>query len=447
MNIKLNFTGKNKLNNEEFIEFYDRLWKEVPHKCLKNIPTQSEIQKRKTKFSSFYNNSEPYSIDNEVWDYYPCNRRYLVSSEGRIKYNFEADVYQLVKQGDYYKSRPGYLVLTQVNLSQRVYNFVAITFLGKIEGDGYDVHHINNNGYDCSTKNLILLTRIQHEVIHLDKHLSKEDLINYLNEREQEETIKKHLVMYKLNYLKIESSGFWKNSMCPHILPKNEAIKNLIMCSYEKEFRNLFESEKELLHPLFAHLNSSQALCFNLFYPLVISNRLSLIDSSVSKEAKAFFEYVEDNSFEKTPNRKEKTNFDFFINDKGNKYFFEIKYTERHFEPVKADYKHDKKYKAYYRDQVKKIANEEISEEEFFDLYQIWRNVCHSDTGKVYFVLPKNRVSLIESVNSVIKKCKKEYQNFINILFIEDLIQTFLKNDDRKLQKHFQEFFDKYLRY
>ena len=441
----MNFTGKNKLNDEEFIKFYDRLWEELPHKVLKNEPTQSEIQKRKKEFSDFYNNPSPYSIDGEIWDYYPCNRRYLVSSEGRIKYNFGDKLYQLIEQDDYSKNKPGYLVLKQVNLSQKVYNFVAITFLGKIEGDGYEVHHINNNGYDCSTKNLILLTQIQHEIVHLEKHLSKAELINYLKEREQEEAIKKHLSRYKLNYLKIEDSGSWNNTMRPHILPENEKIKNLIMCSYEKEFKSLFEKEKEFFHPYFAHLNSSQALCFNLFYPLVIKNCLSLIHSSISKDAKAFFEYVEDDSFEKASNRKEKTNFDFFINDKGNKYFFEIKYTERQFEPEDADSKHDKKYKAYYMEQVRKIANEEITEEEFFKSYQIWRNVCHSDTGKVFFVLPKTRVSLIESVNCVIKKCKNEYQKSINILFIEDLVQIFLKIEDSKFQKHFQEFFGKYL--
>ena len=47
-----------------------------------------------------------------------------------------------------------------------MYQLVAYTFLGKIDGDGYHVHHITNDGYYNTTDNLILLTQEEHSYVH-----------------------------------------------------------------------------------------------------------------------------------------------------------------------------------------------------------------------------------------------------------------------------------------
>ena len=47
-----------------------------------------------------------------------------------------------------------------------VYNFVAYTFLGKKENDGFHVHHITNDGYYNTEENLVLLTKDEHSYIH-----------------------------------------------------------------------------------------------------------------------------------------------------------------------------------------------------------------------------------------------------------------------------------------
>ena len=47
-----------------------------------------------------------------------------------------------------------------------VYKLIAMGFLGKQIGDGYDVHHKINDGYNCRPENLILLTREQHNKVH-----------------------------------------------------------------------------------------------------------------------------------------------------------------------------------------------------------------------------------------------------------------------------------------
>lgn len=54
-------------------------------------------------------------------------------------------------------------------------------FLGKTIGDGFDVHHTYNDGYNCRPENLILLTRAQHNAVHLQKKFDNEQgLIEFL---------------------------------------------------------------------------------------------------------------------------------------------------------------------------------------------------------------------------------------------------------------------------
>lgn len=444
-----NFIGLNKLTDEEFIKYYDELWNKTPHYTI-NWPSDERIKERKLRGQVIYNSDEAL-LKNEAWLPFPDNKDYEISSFGRIKYKGK-----FIKQNDKDENRPGYLVLApenvngRINRTREVYTFVAMTFLGKVEGDGLHVHHIDNNGYDCSTSNLILLTKRQHKAVHLDKHLNKIELVHFLADSYCEDRIKNHLSNYKLNTLNITECGTWKNDKrYSHVLPEELKVKNLISISYKNEFESFYKEIEPKLHMYFSHLTSSQALCFNLFYPLCIENKLSVINKSISSEAKFEFEHVEKNSFEQTSKDKEKTNFDFYIEDNEHKYFFEIKYTEQAFgseSDVKNNDKHDQKYKKYYMQQVKKIANIGISEKEFFDNYQIWRNICHADIGNLYFVFLNSRNSLKEEVEMVKSKCKHTYKDKIRILYIEDIVKNALKIKDERINSHYKEFYEKYLK-
>lgn len=449
----MNFTTKAKLSDEEFMNFYDRLWEETPH-FNSNWPSQEQISENRKKGINVYNNPQPENLPNENWKELPGNKKYLISSKGRIKFEVSKDNYKLIEQADKYENRPGYLVLKpqenfknlRINKTTEVYTFVAMAFLGKEEGDGLQVHHIHNNGYDCSTEELILLTVRQHKAVHLDQKLNQFELVEFLKDKYNEDRIKNHLANYKLNKLGIEECGVFKrnNKKYSHILPEDKKEENLILDVYKDNFLLLFKEKAKSLHKDFAHLNSSQALCFNLFNPLITEHKLSIIDSEISEIARGDFEHLENNSFE----LKEKTNFDFFINDNNRKYFFELKYTEQSFGYIPSiDKGHDDKYHEFYKAQLNKISKEEISEKEFFDHYQIWRNVCHSDIGKVFFVFLSTRSTLEHEVNAVIKKCKPEYQKKIEIKHIEEIVRSCLKlRGDDKFHKHYEEFYEKYLK-
>ena len=457
MEIQMNFTGKKFLNDEEFIKYYDQLWKETPHYSL-NWPSPEQIAQNKVEGLNIVNLPASTELENEQWEKLPDNPKYLVSTRGRIKYEVSKKNFQIIHQDDKYDKRPGYLVLKpqpeyanlRINKTKEVYTLVAKTFLGKTDGDGFQVHHIHNNGYDCSTEELILLTVRQHKAVHLDYHMSVTELVKFLNNCYDEERIKNHLANYKLNKLGIIDCGVWKrnNKKYCHILPEGDKERNLILDYYEKDFLSLFNEQQSSLHTDFSHLNSSQALCFNLFRPLEKNHRLSIIDSSITKDAMAEFEHVEKDSFEKSKNLRDKTNFDFFVSDNEKKYFFEIKYTEQGFGSVPfIDETHHKKYEDYYQNQLSKIAQESISEKDFFDKYQLWRNVCHADSGIVYFVFLKTRHSLKTEVEEIKRKCKPIYQEHIRFIYIEDIVQSCLKiKDDERFHNHYEEFFEKYLR-
>ena len=55
--MQINFTGKNQLTNDEFIDFYDELWKRTPHYTI-NWPSNDEISRMKTDGSKIYNSDD-----------------------------------------------------------------------------------------------------------------------------------------------------------------------------------------------------------------------------------------------------------------------------------------------------------------------------------------------------------------------------------------------------
>lgn len=174
----VNFIGKNTLTDEEFLEYYEQLWEKTPHKD--NWPSEQEIAERKRDGAVRYN-SEVESLPGEEWRELPNCRKYSISTMGRVKYDKD-----IVQQDD--KVKTCYLKLDvdkkNVDHSVNVYTLVAKAFLGKKEGDCYDVHHIDNNGYDNRPENLILLTRTQHNAVHRAEKMSQKELAALLEQTE-----------------------------------------------------------------------------------------------------------------------------------------------------------------------------------------------------------------------------------------------------------------------
>lgn len=249
--------------------------------------------------------------------------------------------------------------------------------------------------------------------------------------------IKEHLASYKVDKLQIVENGTWwkNNKEYQHILPKDKYMDNIINKGFQKELINYINVKD--LHLGFHHLNSSQALALNLFGPLITTNRLSIIGDLLQIEildnSKSEFEYIE--------NSNENTNFDYFIKDNNFNVYFEVKYTENKFGNAKDDNEHQEKYLQIYKDKLGKIAN--ITRKQFFNDYQLWRNILYSPNGYIVFVVPSFRKDLIAIIETAKEKLINK-QN-IKVLRIEDIISKCKQIDI--LKDHYCEFENKYLKF
>ena len=250
------------------------------------------------------------------------------------------------------------------------------------------------------------------------------------------ERIIKHLADYKIKILKIDKNGIWRKKKYPHILPKEDWKKNIIpQTEYDQKIISEIKNKNIKLHQGFHHLTSSQALCFNLFYPIFFAEKFDLLlDKKLHKDY--IFEYIKDEN--------ENTNFDLYVETNQAKYYFEIKYTENEFGKAKNDKRHEDKYEKIYKDKLKKFTG--VTMEIFFRYYQLFRNLIYDD-GYNIFVFPKDRSDLKDTIKYVIENHCKEQEEHIIILPIEEIVEIMLGSSDNKLIKHYELFRKKYLLY
>lgn len=173
-----NSDSMTKKEKSDYIETYKKnyyLWlDELKHKLKNYEPLYIDLRINSPSF-----NYSEHNLQGEIWK--KINQagysRYEISNLGRVKY-----LGRIVPQKNELidgREHIGYLVLdklafqkkypcTPSGFSQKnyVYTLVALAFLGKIEGDGYHVHHITNNGYDNRVENLVLLNREEHSYVH-----------------------------------------------------------------------------------------------------------------------------------------------------------------------------------------------------------------------------------------------------------------------------------------
>ena len=172
-------TKKKILSDEEFIKQYPKL-NDTWHYGDDRVVVEKKKYAERYNKDANKNFSEDEKEEWESLSHIPGYKNYWVSSYGRVR----IDNYVL-EQDDFNNS--GYLKLDpyrkytgRVDHEVNVYTLIAMGFLGKKLNDGYDVHHIDNNGYDCRPENLLLLTRKQHIAVH--SYFSLEELKKFLSE-------------------------------------------------------------------------------------------------------------------------------------------------------------------------------------------------------------------------------------------------------------------------
>jgi len=262
-----------------------------------------------------------------------------------------------------------------------------------------------------------------------------------------QEKIKEHLSKYKKKKFPTLKNGHWRGKEYGHILPSICGKLNLLE-TYRNEFLKDDLSNIKF-HQGFHHLNSSQAMCINFFFPLIMDKKLEIILQTLrfNNEKVKSVEFEKESDIDNKIGQRA-TNFDFYIETvSGKKLYFEIKYTENEFGKAKSDNEHKKKYEQIYENAAEKTLKQAYNTcEKFLENYQIMRNLIHVDSDSyVIFVIPKDNERVykqaVKAEDSVIEK----YKNNVRILLWNDLYNIIEKqNFTGKLETHFEEFKKKY---
>ena len=266
--------------------------------------------------------------------------------------------------------------------------------------------------------------------------------------------IKYHLAEYKVNKLEVLENGVWKrnNKTYPHILPADRPDLNLLE-TYRKELSKYIQEKRIHLHPYFHHLNSSQAVCFNFFYPLIVENQIQLLLQTLQLEN----EVPELCEFEKVISNAEGTNFDFYIKlHSGKQIFFEIKYTENSFGKAKPTKKYCKKYEKIYKERLLGKIRADICEcEELISNYQLLRNISYVDDTNdnlLIIICPQCNHKLHQEYEYVINEViEPTLHKNIRIITWEKIVSSLKErlqsssNAPDRLQEHYTQFKEKYI--
>ena len=265
--------------------------------------------------------------------------------------------------------------------------------------------------------------------------------------------LKDHLGDYKTSYLGIEEDGFWRNKAYRHILPK-EHYKLNILETIRDEFWDYFETQDALkMHRYFYHLNSSQAMCFNLFYPFMMDNNryLNILLGTLGLPTNGVSEVL----FEKIIDKPEGTNFDFYIRyENGMQILFEVKLQESGFGSAINNEERNKKFGQIYKKRMGNIISTRFQNRPvFFKYYQLIRNLTYlgyNDKTHLFFIMPFENKALENKTSELIHLLiEGKYKDRVNIKFLENLVSALSKKIETAgvdlLKNHLDWFASKYV--
>jgi len=268
---------------------------------------------------------------------------------------------------------------------------------------------------------------------------------------EFQQRAKRWLSRYKRNVLGVEEDGIWVQNgrAYAHILPQEKRQRN-ILPNFRDQFWEWLPCQHIQLQRDFHHLNSSQALCFNLFFPM-LNGRQAL--GALLPPLKIEETAGNTGDFEYQPDWSEGTCIDFSLPlQSGGRINFEIKYTESAFGSAKADEAHIEKFERVYRHRLGSRFSETFCcPEKFLEHYQIARNIWHLNEAAgdiAVFLFPKANTCLRQQ-EPIIKACALEpFRSRIRIVYLEDLVLDLfnhLSTADTGRFQQLEEFRLKYL--
>jgi hypothetical protein len=266
-----------------------------------------------------------------------------------------------------------------------------------------------------------------------------------------------HFRAYRARHFPGVPDGVWHHGGVPleyaHILPKERFELN-VLPSIRTRFWRWFEAQSGnvKLHYLFHHLNSSQALCFNLFFPF-LEAKASTVDPRLM-HALAIGDRQERvvGHFATVLDRDEDTRFDFCLEaQSGAKVFVDLRFSETEFGSGEADEERRVKLEQHQRpESQRRIDAEGFDEKAFTENYEILRSICslaQHPYSRLFFIFPRANDSLAESEQTIAKIAAQSMGTRVFVLHLETLFERImpLVQSDPDLLEHFEQCREKYL--
>jgi hypothetical protein len=260
---------------------------------------------------------------------------------------------------------------------------------------------------------------------------------------------KKRLENFKATIFPNLGNGQWKKNKkyYPHILPEDSKLYNLLP-TYRDVLIEYINKQHIKLHSDFHHLNSSQAMCLNFFFPFFKEKQMKLItdfigfsDETIDYNTVAFEKHGLEAKLRRRP-----TYFDFYFETtSGKKLYFEIKYTEGSFGKAIVN---SNKFDNVYSKFLKPLNNSFHSEQEFFNNFQILRNLIHIDDNSfVVFVYPQDNRGIRRDAERVKSDFLNStyHNNFFSVTWEMLFESVYSSTKNTTISKQLDDFKAKYL--
>ncbi len=231
------------------------------------------------------------------------------------------------------------------------------------------------------------------------------------------------------------------------------------MANVEEPYRaHFFASPYSIFpfHQRFAGARSSEAMCVNLLYPLVVHNRLKMFcrlagvpkretRRLIMRDENMGFEWKSD-CFPKSA-VSERMYFDFFVRfATGSKVYVEVKYADDRFDRLHNRTEKANRMATYLRSLCE--ANEHlladaIDEENLYADYQLLRYLVHLDEQSyLVFIYPQARSDLAEKLARVEQYVRPESLARVKIWTLEMLLTELAAEES--LREHCERFWARY---
>ena len=264
--------------------------------------------------------------------------------------------------------------------------------------------------------------------------------------------VKAHLSNYRQTRLGVFQDGISKgnNNPYPYILPEQLRSLNLIE-TYRDDIMEFVEKSGIRLHRDFHHLNSSQAACLNLFWPILNCADPNLIVKVLGLGPNEVLLW----ELEKVIDKSERTNFDLYIElESGAKIFIEFKLTEPELGRGQCNAQRLEKLKTIYEPVLREfVVPEYLEPTRFFANYQLLRNISFISSEKddnVILVIPQGNRTIANKALRIINEAIQDplVRSRVKILYHEELISNAMEHLNRgghRIREHLYLYREKYL--